>query len=237
VSLRRALSKLGAASRTEAEALIAAGRVRVGGRVVRDASRRVDLELDPILVDGQPARPAAPQYWLLNKPVGVVTTRRDPQGRPTVYDLLPADVPFVSPVGRLDLQSCGLLLLTNDTQLGARLTDPQAHVAKVYEVRLDQPIDAAAARALAAGVDLGGRRTRPCRVELRAPEPCAELVVTLFEGRNRQVRRLFETVGRTVTHLRRIAIGTLSLGSLAEGEVRRLRTDEVRALLGPRRRV
>jgi pseudouridine synthase len=230
VSLSRALSKLGIASRTEAEAMIQAGRVRVGDHVVRDPAWRVDLEIDPIRIDDAPQERAEPQYWLLHKPVGYVTTRRDPQGRPTVYDLLPRDLPFVAPVGRLDLMSSGLLLLSNDTQLGARLTNPHSHVPKVYEARLDAPIGAVEARKLARGIEIQGRMTRPATVELRGGKPSRDVSVTLVEGRNRQVRRMFLSIGRKVASLRRVAIGPLRLDGLAEGKARVLRTSEVRAL-------
>jgi 23S rRNA pseudouridine2605 synthase len=230
VSLERALSKLGMASRPEARALVTGGRVRVAGRIVTDPAWRVDLAHDVITVDGQRAQPAAFQHWMLHKPSGVVTTRRDPQGRPTVYDMLPPGLPFLGAVGRLDLDSSGLLLLTNETQLAAALTDPRSHVRKVYELRLDAPIDSAAARALAGGVDVQGRRTLPARVELLAPEPSATLRITLVEGRNRQVRRMCLSLGRTVLELRRVAVGPLHLGDLAVGGARRLRPREVEAL-------
>ena len=212
--------------------MIQAGRVRVGDRVVRDPTWRVDLEIDPIRIDDAPQERAEPQYWLLYKPAGYVTTRRDPQGRPTVYDLLPRDLPFMEPVGRLDLQSSGLLLFSNDTQLGARLTDPRSHVPKVYEVHLDAPIGTAEARKLARGVAIQGQTTRPATVELRGGNPSHDVSVTLVEGRNRQVRRMFESIGRRVTSLCRVAIGPLRIEGLAEGKARALRTSEVRALKG-----
>ena len=210
--------------------MIQAGRVSVGDHVVRDPAWRVDLEIDPIRIDDAPQMHAEPQYWLLHKPAGYVTTRRDPQGRPTVYDLLPPGLPFVSPVGRLDLQSSGLLLLSNDTQLGARLTDPLSHVPKVYEVCLDAPIGAAEARKLARGVEILGQTTLPATIELRDGSSSRNASVTLVEGRNRQVRRMFLSIGRQVTSLRRVAIGPLRIDGLAEGKARVLRTSEVRAL-------
>jgi 23S rRNA pseudouridine2605 synthase len=230
VSLERAVSKLGIASRPEARAMILARRVRVGRRIVTNPRTPVDLTRDRIWIDGRLALPASRHYWVLNKPIGYVTTRRDPEGRPTVYDLLPPGLPFVSPVGRLDLLSSGLLLFTNDTQLGAGLTAPESHVAKVYEVWLDKGIGTEEAARLAAGVDVQGRRTRPSRVELLGPDPSAHLVVTIVEGRNRQVRRMFETLGRTVVRLVRLAIGPLRLEGLAEGEARPLHPNELRSL-------
>jgi 23S rRNA pseudouridine2605 synthase len=241
VSLERAVSKLGIASRVEARALVAAGRVRVGGAVVRDPGRRVDPARDRIRIDGRPARAAPAAYWMLHKPIGCVTTRRDTRGRPTVYDVLPRNLPFLAPVGRLDLESSGLLLFTNDTQLAARLTDPRAHVAKVYAVTLDAPITAAAAHRLAAGVELDGRPTLPAAVELVGGDPASRLRITLVEGRNRQVRRMLAGVGRTVVALHRERIGPLALGRLAAGEARALRAPEIAALRtaagAPRRRV
>lgn len=230
MSLERALSKLGIASRVEARALIAAGRVRVGARRVVEPSWRVDMQHDRITIDGAPARRAGLQTWMLHKPVGTVTTRRDPEGRRTVFDLLPAGLPHLGAVGRLDLDTSGLLLFTNDTQLGAFLTDPQTHVEKVYAVRLDAPIAATDAQRLAAGVELSRRQTLPARVELCGTSPCARLRVTLVEGRNRQVRRMFATLGRTVVDLHRERFGPLRLGDLVPGMSRPLRAGELREL-------
>ena len=162
---------------------------------------------------------------MLHKPVGFVTTRRDPQARPTVYDLLPADLPFLSAVGRLDLDSSGLLLFTNDTQLAAGLTDPDAHVPKVYAVRLDAPIGVEEAARLAAGVLVRGRKTRPARVELRGKPPSAHAFVTLG-GTQPSVRRMFMTLGRTVLELQRCGSGA-ALGNLGVGKAR-YATDECR---------
>jgi len=231
VSLTRALSKLGVASRTEAEAMILDGRVRIGTRVMRDPRWRVDPSNDDIRVDGRTVRPPQPQFWLLHKPVGIITTRRDERSRPTVYDLLPPDLPHVVPVGRLDGDSSGLLLLTSDTQLAARLTDPDAHIPKVYEVELDAPISAAEARRLSDGVPIAGRMTRPALVELVRGPGQSHARVTLVEGRNRQVRRMFQSVGRAVVALRRVAIGPLHIRGLAEGQVRPLRPREIESLL------
>ena len=230
VSLERALSKLGIAARPVAREWIRAGRVRVGERVVSDPAFRVDLRRDRIWIDGRRALAAAPQYWMLHKPAGYVTTRRDPDGRPTVHDLLPPHLPHLSAVGRLDLDSSGLLLLTNDSQLGARLTDPSSHVTKIYEVRLDAPIRPAEAARLAAGVVVLGRRTRPAEIELLGSAPARRVRVALVEGRNRQVRRMFATAGRRVEKLHRVGIGPLQLAGLPPGTARPLRPAELRAL-------
>lgn len=229
VSLERALSKLGIASRVEARALVVAGRVRVGERVVTDPLRRVDPARDRIRVDGRVARASVFVTWMLHKPVGCVTTRRDPEGRRTVYEFLPRALPYLAPVGRLDLDSSGLLLFTNDTQLAARLTDPESHVEKTYEVVLDAPLDADALRRLREGVVIAGRRTRPAGVVVaRSARPVLRMMLT--EGRNRQVRRMLEAVGRTVVELHRTRIGPLALGTLACGAARPLAAAELAAL-------
>lgn len=230
VSLPRAVSKFGIASRAEALFLILEGRVHVNGAVERNPNHRVDPDVDRIMVDNVPARPARPLIWMLNKPVGYVTTAHDPDGRPTVYDLLPRGMPHVSAVGRLDFQSSGLLLFTNDTQLAAKVTAPASHLAKVYEATLDAPIADAEARRLEQGVVVQGRRTQPARFQLAQPGASLRVTVTLYEGRNRQVRRMFESVGRTVVWLQRVRIGPVVLDGLGAGEARPLSADEVKAL-------
>ena len=230
VSLERAVSKFGIASRAEARFLILEDRVHVNGVIERNPTRRVDPDLDRLMVDNVPVQPAKPLYWMLNKPLGYVTTARDPDGRPTVYDLLPRGLPFVSAVGRLDYQSSGLLLFTNDTQFAAKLTSPESHVPKVYEVTLDAPVSAALARQLEQGVVVQGRRTLPARLRLAQPGASLRVTVTLYEGRNRQVRRMFDSVGRTVVWLQRVRIGPVMLDGLGSGEARPLTDVEVRAL-------
>jgi 23S rRNA pseudouridine2605 synthase len=229
VSLERALSKLGMASRPEARALVLAGRVRVGRRTMRDPGHRVDLDRDAISVDGRRVQAAAAQHWLVNKPPGYVTTRRDPDGRPTVYALLPPGTPHMGPVGRLDLESRGLLLLTNDTRLAAFLTDPASHVDKVYEVELDGEVPPEVVSRLASGVVLQGRRTLPAKIEAQDAGR-SRFRITLHEGRNRQIRRMFESVGRTVLDLCRVRIGPLAIEGLGAGQARSLRAREIAAL-------
>ncbi|MBK7642097.1 MAG: rRNA pseudouridine synthase [Planctomycetes bacterium] len=228
--LERLLSKAGACSRVEARERIRAGRVRVDGRVVRDPARRfassVRLELD-----GEPLRAAMRRYLALHKPRGYLTTRRDPQGRPTVYDLLEGLEEFVVPVGRLDLETSGLLLLTNDTLFSDRVTDPASHLSKTYRVEARPRLDELALQRLRAGPRLSDGPTRPARVEkLGDRGPVTRLLVSIDEGRNRQVRRMLEAVGSRVQKLARISIGPLELGELAPGKWRELEAGELRAL-------
>lgn len=241
MSLARALSKLGVLSRSAAEQAVRDGRVSVNGRRVTDSSRRVVPERDAIRVDGVQAVAAARTYVMLNKPRGLVTTRRDPRGRSTVYDCLGAALPFIGPVGRLDQASEGLLLFTNDTQWGNAITDPSSHVRKVYHVQVDCVPDEALVAALARGVDtIDGEHLSAAHVSvLRAGARHGWLSVELDEGRNRQVRRMLEACGVSVLRLVRVAIGPLALGDLAKGAWRHLEAAEVdalRAAAGGRRR-
>jgi 23S rRNA pseudouridine2605 synthase len=231
VSLARALSKLGVCSRREARDLIAAGRVAVNGRVLTNAEVRVDPDRERIALDGRLVRGAARRYLVLNKPVGLVVTRSDERGRATVYTLLdPADRGLF-PVGRLDRDSAGLLLFTNDTQWANALLDPASKLPKAYQVQIESEIADAALARLRAGVLLDdGVRTRPALVERLARAPGVWLTVTLTEGRNRQVRRMLAAVGQRVIALIRTRIGRLALGGLAAGQVRPLTPHEVQAL-------
>jgi 23S rRNA pseudouridine2605 synthase len=233
LSLARALSKFGVCSRAEAERWIAAGRVSVDGEVVLWPARRIDPRRHRIKVDGRPVGDDTERVVLaLHKPAGYVTTRVEPGGRPTVYDLLESVGRWVFPVGRLDRDSSGLLIVTNDHRLGQRLTGPEHHVPKTYHVRVDGVPDAAALGALRAGVTLGdGTRTRPARVRsLGSGRDGAWLEVVLTEGKNRQVRRMCAAVGHEVRELVRVSIGQLGLGGLAPGQWRRLGADEVALL-------
>jgi 23S rRNA pseudouridine2605 synthase len=234
VSLPRALSKLGLCSRSQGERLVLDGRVRVDGRVVRDPAHRVDPARARLTVDDAAVRAERKVYLALNKPRGLVTTRDDPQGRPTVYACLAdASLPFVSPVGRLDRASEGLLLFTNDTRWAQRLLDPASHVDKTYHVQIDRlPDDALLAR-LRAGVDDDGERlaVKAARV-LRAGTRTGWLEIVLDEGRNRHIRRLLGALGAEVLRLVRVAVGPVALGDLAKGAVRELTAAERRALGG-----
>lgn len=235
VSIARALSKLGVCSRSEGERLVDAGRVRVGGLVVRDRAHRVSPERDMIEVDGARVAHVPHVYVMLNKPRGLVTTADDPRGRATVYDVLAgADLPFVAPVGRLDKASEGLLLLTNDSRWASTLTDPQSHVDKTYHVQVrGTDLDEARAR-IAEGVSepATGERLTVKSIALlrRGSRGGGWFVIVLDEGRNRQLRRICTVVGLEVQRLVRVAIGPLALGDLGKGAWRMLTDTEVRAL-------
>lgn len=233
VSLPRALSKLGLCSRTQALGFIEGGRVSVNGRVSTDAALRVSLEADRICVDGKAAGARAPLVIALHKPAGYVTTRTDPQGRKTVYDLLPKLDRFVFPVGRLDKETSGLLIFTDDHRLGEALTNPDAHVLKTYEVAVDRPLDAAALEGLRRGLEIGkGERTRPATVHRMEGDGSAHrLEITIHEGKNRQIRRMMAAVGVSVVALRRTRIGGLRLGRLPPAEHRLLSPAERELLL------
>lgn len=228
--LQKVLASRGWGSRRTCEELIAAGKVTVNGEVAV-LGRRVDPEADLIEIDGVPVgiRPDL-VYYLLNKPVGVVTTAKDPQGRPTVVQLVP-DEPRVFPVGRLDADTEGLLLLTNDGELANRIAHPSSAVEKEYlaTVRISggRPVAPSAIRALREGVELDDGMTAPAKVSQVEP---GVLRITIHEGRNRQVRRMGEAVGHTVTRLVRVRIGPIADRALAPGEWRCLTDDEVRAL-------
>ena len=231
VSLARALSKLGYCSRSRARPLIESGAVRVNGTVCANPDARVDMDRDRIDVRDAEVAPTARVYWMVNKPRGVVTTAADEKGRPTVYDLLPAGLPWLAPVGRLDMDSEGLLLMTNDTQWANRITDPATHVEKVYHVQVDAVPSAEALDRFRRGVTHRREVLRAVRVELvRAGPDDVLLEIVLDEGRNRHIRRMLEAVGLKVTRLVRVSVGPLALGDLRAGEGRALSAAEVRAL-------
>lgn len=228
VSLCRALSKLGLCSRKQAEILVAEGRVRVAGKIVRNGSLRVDPSRDRIEVDGSRVVAERKVYLMINKPRGLVTTRDDPQDRGTVYDCLAElDLPFVSPVGRLDKASEGLLLMTNDTRFAQRLLDPASHLAKVYHVQIGALPDAALLARLRAGATVDEDLTARSIEILRSGTSTAWLEITLDEGRNRHIRRLLGAHDVEVLRLVRVAIGRLQLGDLAKGKARHLTAEEL----------
>jgi pseudouridine synthase len=234
--LQKILSAAGVASRRAAERLIEEGRVTVNGAVVRQMGTQADPAVDEIRVDGRRIR-VAPRfrYLLLNKPRGIMTTRSDPEGRPTVLDLLHGVREYVYPVGRLDYDSEGLLLLTNDGDLAARLTHPRHGVEREYEARVRGVPDRAALGHLARGVSIEGRRTLPAAVGLvetgRGQHGDQALIsITLKEGRGRQVRKMCEAVGHPVVRLRRVRIGPITDPLLKPGMFRDLNDEEVARL-------
>ena len=230
-TLERVLSKAGAGSRVDARHWIQAGRVKVNGQVVRDPDTWVDMKRDRVRLDGKPLQARERVYLLLYKPTGYLTTYRDPQGRPTVYDLIADLGTFVSPVGRLDLDTSGLLLMTNDNQLAERVTNPESHVPKTYLVKSSRLLTDEQLQQLRDGVDLADGPTRPARVRrVRDSEKYTHLEITLTEGRNRQVRRMIEALGATVLKLVRVKIGSISIGTLQIGKWRMLSAAEVQHL-------
>lgn len=230
VSLERALSKLGLASRSQSRELIVQRRVAVDGRIATNPSARVVPERIAITIDGAAPDAAGPATIVLHKPRGYVTTRSDPEGRPTVYDLL-GDLPArVVPVGRLDLATSGLLILTNDTQFANWLTDPRSGIDRVYLVTVDGRATPEKAGQLIEGVTVEGERLSAASVSIRkASNRESHLTVTLREGRNREIRRLFAAIGHPVTRLRRVRFGGLELDTLPPGKWRRVSATELRA--------
>ena len=236
VSLARALSKFGVCSRKEGERWIEAGRVSVDGEIVLWPARRIDPKRHRVRVDGVSVGDETERFVLaLHKPVGYITSRTDPAGRPTVYDLVGDLGRWAFPVGRLDRDTSGLLILTNDHRLGQRLTDPEHHVPKTYHACVQGVPDAEALRALREGVPLGDEgNTRPAKVRVKGTARTGGtwLEIVLTEGRNRQVRRMCAAVGHEVVELVRVGIGALSLGELSPGEWRLLSPSEVLRLAG-----
>jgi 23S rRNA pseudouridine2605 synthase len=233
VPLSRALSKLGILSRTQATAAIRAGRVSVDGRIERDPSTLVVPERARIAVDGERASKAAWRTIAFHKPRGIVTTRRDPQGRRTVFDVLGGAARGLIAVGRLDLATSGLLILTNDTQLANRLTDPASAVTRVYAVTVRGEVSREGLGQLTAGVMSRGDRLRASAATLRKTSRReSHLTIELQEGKNREVRRLLGAIGHEVVRLKRVAFGGLEIDDLEPGRWRELTRDEVRRLFG-----
>jgi 23S rRNA pseudouridine2605 synthase len=224
--LAKHLAHAGVASRRASEALVAEGRVTVDGTVVTDPARDVTGD-EAIAVDGEAVRAAGARVvYALHKPAGVVSTAADTHGRRTVVDLVPSGQRLY-PVGRLDADSTGLILLTNDGDLAYTLTHPRFEVPRTYRARVEGRPGERALRALRAGVELDDGRTAPAHVRLLGPH---ELELTIHEGRKRQVRRMCEAVGHRVVELRRVAFGPLRLGDLGAGRHRRLTAAEVERL-------
>jgi pseudouridine synthase len=230
-TLQRVISKAGLGSRTEARKWIGAGRVRVNGKLVRTPYRWVDLERDRVSLDGRSVRGGEKIYLLLYKPKGYLTTYKDPEGRPTIYDLLEDVGQFVVPAGRLDLDTSGLLLVTNDTQFAERVTNPEYKVPKTYLVKTASRLSDADLDRLRSGVELKDGPAKSAMVtRLRDSGDHTFLEIAISEGRNRQVRRMIEAVGSRVLKLVRTAIGPIQIGTLAIGKHRPLTPAERKAL-------
>lgn len=232
-TLERVLSKAGLGSRTDARGWIGGGRVVVNGKTIRNPDLWVDPDKDRITLDGKALRSAAKTYILLYKPKGYLTTRRDPEGRPTVYDLTSGAGMWLSPVGRLDLDTSGLLLMTNDTDFAERIANPQHKAPKTYQLKAATLLSDEQIAQLRRGIELTDGPTRPAEVKrLRDRGKHTFLEMTITEGRNRQVRRMIDAVGSKVLKLVRVAIGPIRIGDLQIGKWRKLTGAEVRALSG-----
>ncbi|OPX38280.1 MAG: pseudouridine synthase [Deltaproteobacteria bacterium] len=230
--INQILSSAGLTSRRKADTWIVQGRVSVNGRVVRQLGTRAVWGLDRIQVDGKDV-PSPPEkiYLMLNKPFGYIASMDDPEGRPVVIDLVTDIKARVYPVGRLDFDSLGLLLMTNDGEWAYRLTHPRYQVPRTYKVTVRGTVSPEAVKALTKGVMLEDGPSGPARVSVITRQPQKSLLrMTITQGRSRQVRRMLEAVGNEVIHLIRIGYGSLELGNLKVGQYRYLETDEVDAL-------
>lgn len=227
-TLDRVLSKAGIGSRTEARSWIGSGRVAVNGKLIQTPDHWVDPDRDRVTLDGKPLAAAVSRYILLYKPKGYLTTYRDPEGRATVYDLLSDVKQFVGTVGRLDLDTSGLLLMTNDNDLAEAITNPEKKIPKTYLVKAATLLSDAQVNKLSAGVELSDGPTRPAIVtRQRDSEKYTFLEITITEGRNRQVRRMLEAVESKVLKLVRTRLGPLTLEGLQIGKWRELTPQEV----------
>jgi len=233
IGLARALSKLGVCSRSQAAELIRAGRVKLNGKLRRDPETPVHLGKDRVELDSKSVGSGERIYFALNKPRGLVTTASDEKGRETVYAFLPAEFPWVAPVGRLDMASEGLLLLTNDSEWAARISAPETHVEKTYHVQIGAIVDEHLLDALRNGIRSSESGELLCAKRaslLRRGERNSWIEIVLDEGKNRQIRRMLEHLQIEVLRLVRVAIGPLTLGDLAKGKTRVIQKDEKQAL-------
>jgi 23S rRNA pseudouridine2605 synthase len=231
--LQKILSRAGVASRRKAEEMIAAGRVRVNGKVVREPGTTADIRTDRIEADGTALRPERLRYFLFHKPDRTITSVKDPQGRRTVLDFFPRVTERIFPVGRLDYHSEGLLLLTNDGDLDYILTHPSKGVPKVYEVTVRGKYSETLAAKMARGVNLPDGRTAPCEIEVLSYDETrnrTHLRMTLHEGKNREIRRMMEMFHYPVFALKRVQYSFLTLDGVAKGTFRRLSKEEVQKL-------
>ena len=230
-TLERVLSKAGLGSRTEARKWIAAGRVKVNGKLIQTPDHWVDLGRDKVTLDDLPVQARKKIYLLLYKPTGYITTFKDPEGRPTVYDLIQGTGRWVVPVGRLDQDTSGLLLLSSDTQFAERVTNPDYKIPKTYLVKASTLLGDQQLQQLRNGVMLSDGPTAPAQVKrVRDSAKYSFIEITIHEGRNRQVRRMIEAIGSKVLKLVRIAIGSLRIGDLPIGQYRELTPAEVAQL-------
>lgn len=232
IRLNKFLSESGVASRREADRVIEKGRVTVNGQVVQVLGLTIDDEGDEVRVDGRRVKKEAKKvYLMLNKPPGYLVSLKDPFGRATIKDLLPSFETRIFPVGRLDYESQGLLLMTNDGNLAYRLTHPRYKIKKVYLLKIKGQPDSVNLTKLEKGVFLDGKRTAPAKIVLqRVSSQRAFLRIEVYEGRKREIRRMFESIGHRVLELRRIKLGGLSLGKLKNGQWRYLTPKEVERL-------
>jgi pseudouridine synthase len=234
--LQKILSRAGVASRRAAEKIMLEGRITLNGQPVRELGTKADVARDDIRVDGVRVHPPKePVYLVLNKPKGVVTTRHDPSGRRTVMDLVPS-VAGLFPVGRLDITTEGLILLTNDGEFAQRVAHPRYEVPRIYQAKVHGVPTAEALARLRSGVRVEGERLKVDRVRVLQAEGNAWLELSLHEGKHHEVKRLLEAVGHPVSKLKRVAVGTLTTRGLEPGEFRHLTPREVNALRGEGRR-
>jgi 23S rRNA pseudouridine2605 synthase len=232
IGLARVLSKLGYCSRAQAIALIQAGKVRVNGALRRDAELPIHMSKDKIEVDGELVKASKKIYLMLNKPRGIVTTTSDEKGRETVYSLLSENQPWLSPVGRLDKASEGLLMMTNDSEWAARITNPETHLAKTYHVQIDGILTEGTFKKMRVGIRTDQNDVLRVKSvnELRRGERNAWLEIVLEEGKNRHIRRMLETLDIRVLRLVRVKIGPLELGTLVKGMFREITDTEKRRI-------
>ena len=231
VALERALSKMGLASRAQTRGWILDGKLKVNGKIIKDPLYLVIPEKDKFVLNGQPLRKSSLKTIMLYKPKSVVTTRSDERGRATVFDLLPEELRHLHAVGRLDMATTGLLLLTNDTRLSSYLTDPVNAVTRVYAVVVKGNFTQEKLLNSAKGIWDKGEFLKPARIMLRkASNKESHLIVELTEGKNREIRRLFKSLGHEVIQLKRVALGSLKLEGINPGEFRYLKPEEIEAL-------
>jgi 23S rRNA pseudouridine2605 synthase len=221
ISISRALSKMGIASRTVASDLIKGGKVAIQGRMIRDPEYQVEFPVQNLLVDNRSVEETEKLYYMIHKPKGVVTTRSDEKGRKTIYDLFPPETPWIFPVGRLDKESSGLLLLTNDTAWGNRILSPEDKIPKTYHVKINRQVKDEDIQKIKNGLTLPNDLSYlPVKIDkIRENKKTCWLEMVLVEGKNRQIRKTFEHLNYRVEALVRIQVGKLQLGKLKPGEI------------------